>query len=379
MADDRSESINADSYDETVSGLDSLGHLITHLLGVLLSNRGMNVHSINYRVKEQQSALQKIVKKAHRYSEYSNLTDLLGIRIITYFEDDVDVVARLIEEEFRVDDENSVDKRGILDSDRFGYLSVHYVLELSDSRSCLVEYSNYQGIKFEVQVRSILQHAWAEIEHDLGYKSSGALPRALKRRFSRLAGLLEIADSEFRQLRDAASDYAREASESIEARPSSLGLDQTTIRLHLSTHSQMEELDVAVANALGADRAPKVRRSYLARQAMLLRDLGIEHIDMLNEVVANRFDEIVEFARAFISLEEGGSGALIKLTVPPGIAYGYLVYLLISDESRELQKIAFEQLGDNWDEGALDDLIENINSAREIANRRLLDLGNDQP
>jgi hypothetical protein len=61
----------------------------------------------------------------------------------------------------------------------------------------LVEYSTHTGVQFEVQIRSTLQHAWAEIEHDRGYKSEVEVARAVRRRFSRLAGLLELADYEF--------------------------------------------------------------------------------------------------------------------------------------------------------------------------------------
>jgi putative GTP pyrophosphokinase len=81
-------------------------------------------------------------------------------------------VAELIEREFVIDRDNTVDKRKQLDPDRFGYLSLHHIVQLGPTRSQLVEYSSFGGIKAEIQTRSILQHSWAEVEHDLGYKSS---------------------------------------------------------------------------------------------------------------------------------------------------------------------------------------------------------------
>ena len=98
------------------------------------------------------------------------MTDITGVRVITYFADQVDEIAKVMEGEFNIDIKNSIDKRDILDPDRFGYLSLHYVIvSLSSARCALAEYRSFSELKAEVQVRSILQHAWAEIEHDLGY------------------------------------------------------------------------------------------------------------------------------------------------------------------------------------------------------------------
>ena len=65
----------------------------------------------------------------------------------------------------------------------------------------LPEYCLFDKMKCEIQVRTILQHAWAEIEHDVVYKSLGEIPFRVRRRFACLAGLLEIADREFESLR----------------------------------------------------------------------------------------------------------------------------------------------------------------------------------
>src|SRR5690349_10415200 len=114
------------TYEATVEGLDALGNLAVNLLKSLLSSNSIRYHTIDHRVKKKESALEKLRNKSDRYFGYSSLMDLLGIRIITYFEDEVDAVAALIEKEFFVDSENSIDKRENLGSDRFGYLSVHY-------------------------------------------------------------------------------------------------------------------------------------------------------------------------------------------------------------------------------------------------------------
>ncbi len=195
------ESEVADEYGRAITGLDAFGATISGLIRELLHHAAVDVHSVTARVKKRQSASKKLARDPEKYAELSDLTDLLGIRVITYFSDEVDKVASILTPHFSVDEATSVDKRATMDPDRFGYLSLHFIAELRSDRLGLVEYSRFAGMRFELQVRSILQHAWAEIEHDLGYKADMALPREMRRRFSRLAGLLELADDEFSRLR----------------------------------------------------------------------------------------------------------------------------------------------------------------------------------
>ncbi len=91
----------------------------------------------------------------------------------------------------------------LIESDRFGYQSIHYLLRIKGDRAGLPEYQRFSRHIVEVQVRTILQHAWAEIEHDIQYKSLRAIPTVIRRRFVALAGMLEIADREFQAIDDA--------------------------------------------------------------------------------------------------------------------------------------------------------------------------------
>ena len=126
-------------YEEAVSGLDAFRIPLEGMINVLLEQQGIIVHSVTSRVKQKASVLRKL-QRPDKDRHISELTDLLGVRIITYFPDEVDKAAKLVEREFCVDPDNSVDKRSILDPDRFGYLSLHYVLTLNEKRSELAEY-----------------------------------------------------------------------------------------------------------------------------------------------------------------------------------------------------------------------------------------------
>jgi len=179
---------------------------VVYTLTKSLVKESVNSHQINFRIKDRNSLSNKLLKKNNKYTELSEITDLVGLRIITYFEDDIDRIAEIFNKEYEIDLPNSVDKRKI-DSDKFGYRSLHYVASLSKERAKLTAYKKYKGLKFEVQIRSILQHSWAEIEHDLGYKGENEIPLTAKRTFYRVAALLEQADIEFVKLKELIQEH----------------------------------------------------------------------------------------------------------------------------------------------------------------------------
>ena len=163
-----------------------------------LQDAGLAVAAIESRVKGYDSLAGKLELKGHKYKSLANLTDILGLRVITFYIDDVDKVASAVERLFTIDWENSVDKRKIHEIDSFGYLSLHYI--------CSIPEFPY---RFEIQMRTLLQHAWANMDHDTGYKSGVEIPRRYLRNMSRLAGMLELVDDEFSKIRIELTDYRR--------------------------------------------------------------------------------------------------------------------------------------------------------------------------
>ena len=93
-------------------------------------------------------SLKKINRSGKDYSDPINeITDLTGIRLITYYIEDFYEIGDIIKKEFIVDYDNSIDKGQILDPDRFGYLSIHYIISLADNRRNLPEWSKFSGLK----------------------------------------------------------------------------------------------------------------------------------------------------------------------------------------------------------------------------------------
>jgi putative GTP pyrophosphokinase len=130
-----------------------LGVRTVELIQELLTDNGLRVLSVSYRVKARDSLERKLQRSPEKYSSLSDITDVLGVRVITYFQDEVDVVAEIIEDEFGIDQENSIDRRATLEPDRFGYLSLHYIAQIAEKRAKLVEYRRFQDHAFELQIR----------------------------------------------------------------------------------------------------------------------------------------------------------------------------------------------------------------------------------
>lgn len=178
------------------------------ILADTLSNEHVKYHSIESRAKEVDS----FGKKAAKPSEFDptnpkypnplkDITDMAGIRVITFLPRTVNEVCEYIEQEFAILEK--IDKSAeLLDEGKFGYQSIHFLVKMHPSRAGLAEYQSFRDLVLEIQVRTILQHAWAEMEHDIQYKSTIVIPTLIKRRFIALAGLLEIADREFQTLQD---------------------------------------------------------------------------------------------------------------------------------------------------------------------------------
>lgn len=201
-------------YDSYTSILEKyLSFLLSYFKDLVCNKNKMYLASISGRVKTHDSLRGKLLLKGDKYKDLLDITDLIGIRIITIFSDEVDIIASLIERDFKIDYENSIDKRKIYEVDRFGYMSLHFICYLPDkfmSDSLTEEdIKLYKRFRFEVQVRTNLQHVWATVFHDIGYKSDVEVPREYIRRLTRLAGLLEIADDEFLSIRNNIGEYRK--------------------------------------------------------------------------------------------------------------------------------------------------------------------------
>ena len=316
------------AYESSSQTYSSFASKLRLLLEELLGSN-LQLHSVTARSKSFESLAGKLERGDGKYRTLSDITDLVGVRVITYLHDDVDKVASILAHEFSVDPDNSVDKRALHDPDRFGYMSLHSVLRLNDGRARLAEYRTYLEIPFEVQIRSILQHTWAEIEHDLGYKSTAAIPVAVRRRFSRLAGLLELADLEFAGIRDELTSYRADVQQQISRGPSSAPLDQTSLATFLSSSEIVSQMDRKIAAHQEA-KLGAVDDKYVGTLSVRLQGGGVSNLVQLEELILSHQAETVAFAFEWMQQP--------REILPAGISLFYLGYVLAA-QGRSVEEI----------------------------------------
>lgn len=198
----------------------------------------------------------------------------------------------MIEEEFIVDTDNTIDKRTALDPDRFGYLSLHYVVQLNTARCEWPEYRAYQGLKAEIQIRSILQHTWAEIEHDLGYKSKIEIPRKIQRDFFRLAGLLELADKEFMGIRNSLEAYRSSVQLDIQSNSKPVPIDSVSLQEFINTSKTLKKLNKAICEV--ANGKLKDYDETTDETIEKLSFVGISSIQQIELELQKNFDLILK-------------------------------------------------------------------------------------
>lgn len=244
-----------------------LSDMVADLLKKSVDEHKIEVLAVEHRVKKEDSLAGKLELKGEKYASLRDITDILGARIICFFSDDVDKVASLIEKMFEVDWDNSVDKRAQLDPNAFGYLSLHYVCSLPENGIYPEELC---GKKFEIQIRSTLQHTWAAINHDLGYKSEFGVPKKIVREFSRVAGLLEIADEEFISIRDSIHRYGDDIRQQIaDNQAERVLIDMVSLKEYMKLNREMRGFLSELASVNRAEIQEISPESYLEQLAWL--------------------------------------------------------------------------------------------------------------
>ena len=308
--------------DPDVDALRERGEVLHAQLAALLRlDPALKLHSTTMRVKSRASLAAKLARPDRTYGSVWDVTDLVGIRVITYFEDGVDRVGEIIEAHLPVELEHSTDKRGTDDTGRFGYRSLHYVCRLGHGRA-----------RAEIQVRTMLEHAWAEIEHDLGYKTRDSVPAAARRRLSRLAGMLELADHEFVAIRRELADYARALPERIATAGDAVRLDWLSLATLLD-QPDVRALDEVIAASLDRPLGDEpFFPDYLLR---MLRAAGLSSVGAVRSALDRRRDALLALVAPYFRYAAAAwrlSPARMPV-LPRGYSLFFLAHALVLDAS----------------------------------------------
>jgi ppGpp synthetase/RelA/SpoT-type nucleotidyltranferase len=281
---------------------------------------------VQARPKSIASFAEKAWRKTDKTDPVNQFTDLCGARVIVNTQREVLRFCEFVEENFRIDEKNSEDAGSRLGIAEFGYLSVHYIVQVkADSileipTPARIKYGNH---KAEIQVRTLLQHAWADISHDRVYKSSFDVPSRWKRESARLAALLEDADSAFDRLVEGVDAYA--VNYGAYMSEDMMNREIATLTMILDSEEDEESrADTAlrlarIAKAAGNWRIivrqvpPLLDRATRARRA-LLAELGHAHCHLFESSPdSDGFRLGQEFLREVARPDDGGVPGLFGL------------------------------------------------------------------
>ena len=180
-------------YDQNVSAYRSLRQEVDFILEAALQDAGIKTHSVTSRVKTRESFLEKVDRKTY-VDPFAETPDLVGARVVCLFLEDLPRLRALVEEWFEILEED--DKVETAAPETFGYMSHHFVCRLRQEHTG-PRYDRIKDIRFELQCRTILQDAWANVSHYLAYKGESSVPDELRRDFHALSGLFYVADRHF--------------------------------------------------------------------------------------------------------------------------------------------------------------------------------------
>ncbi len=340
------EHINLDPHSEMLMEqfrelqptLKPLLQTINDLLRKAIEEQGIYVTAIEGRVKTEKSLAGKLERKGAKYKSIDDITDLVGMRIITFYTDDVDKVAAIVKHIFDIDWNESVDKRKLHQLDSFGYNSLHYICRLKQGSP-----------RFELQMRTALQHVWSTIEHDIGYKGEVKMPSEYRRQFSRLAGMLELADDEFSRLRTVLNDYRRQ----VQALVKSGQLDEVTLssdsfRSYLSLHP-FERLNQKIAAVNQAEIFPTSLMSFVP----LLEAFKLETLGHVQRFIEENSEDAYLLALSQLAVTD-----IDILSESIGLQYLCLVHVLKNGGGREGVKNVYDTInGHNDANGIMADML----------------------
>jgi ppGpp synthetase/RelA/SpoT-type nucleotidyltranferase len=244
---------------------------VAYTIGKAVERENIPIAHVTHRAKELSSFLEKVERKSIHYP-FEEITDFAGARVVCYYADDVARVAAIVESHFNVKQkEDKTEEAGV---DRFGYGGVHYLVQLGDNVAG-PRYDDLKSKLCEVQLRTVMQDAWAVVSHHLLYKKESDMPSLLKRGVNALAGALDSADIGFLSLRNERDIYLGSVKESI----TKAGLSEVEVNL-----DSLSELLIASFGEDAVVDVPSPRREA----AMQLMDrAGIRSLAQVGQLLSD--------------------------------------------------------------------------------------------
>ncbi len=281
-----------EEYREKLPVFEKIKEIVTGVLSKALSENGIYITALESRIKAEESLAGKLELKGAKYKTLESITDIFGARVITFYTDDVDKIAAMADKIFDIDWENSVDKRKMHELNSFGYNSLHYICRIPKDLYCDPQMPEINGFRFELQMRTALQHVWANMYHDTGYKSGVEVPADYLRNLNRLAGMLELADEQFSTIRTEINNYRRQVQQLVSGgRFDEVPLDGDTFNSYLKL-KPFDKLNRRIAAINQAEIHPASSVHYLK----VLKTLGFKTLGDIAALIRDYSDDAYQLA-----------------------------------------------------------------------------------
>lgn len=206
-------------------------------------------------------------------------------------------------------------------------------------------------------MRTALQHVWSTIEHDIGYKGDVQLPPEFRRQFSRLAGMLELADDEFSRLRSTITDYRRKIQSLVKSgRLDDVALSNDSFRSFVELNP-FDRLNNRIAAVNQAEIYPVSMMPYLP----LLESFGMETLGDVQRFIEDNSEDAYLLALSQLAVTD-----LDILSSSTALQYLCVVYVLKNYGGRKDLKFIYDTInGKNDANEILADMI--LEQAKSLA------------
>lgn len=293
-------------YQDHSSKADRLRGAIVEQISRLIDANSLTLGvPIESRLKSWGSLEEKLSRKSLELNQITDLNDLVGIRVILLFKKDLLEVGHLLEKTFTISSKEDTGSR--LDDGQFGYQSQHYILSVPQKWADIPTFEDLQGLKVEVQVRTLAQHIWAAASHKLQYKQEESVPPPLRRAIYRASALLETVDLEFERVLEERKIY----------------IDKSAERFTSDEHLNVDLLAATLEKLL-----PPQNRITAESYDELLFDLlhfGISTVDKLQQVWKKQSAAVLQEdkEKAAAKLEDPTTSAGIRERTEKGMFWSH--------------------------------------------------------
>lgn len=292
--DEKADTIRA--FIEKRPQYEQLCNEVAYILGKRMNEGNIEFSAITSRAKSLNSFIEKLSRKSYQ-NPISEITDFAGVRLVYLYKDDQTSIEKIIESEFRIIEK--IDKIAEREPNEFGYGALHYLVNIG-KKSSGARYDDLKELVCEIQVRTVLQDAWAVIYHHLSYKHESDVPQILLRKLNSVSGLFETADDQFNNIRLEREKYKKSIRPQLNNEKKFL--DQ---EINLDTFAEFLKWKFPLAENIAS------HEGHLAEILQDVRALGYKRLSELNSLIIRTEDALDAYAKKMIP-SPSGAGSVAR-------------------------------------------------------------------